>query len=54
MSWDWQVSEQDFRFDFPKEKGQQMTFIEFLWRETKSDISNLPEISYEEIPELLE
>lgn len=54
MSWDWEVSEEDFEFDFPHERGEQLTFMEFLWRETKSQINRLPEISYEEIPELLE
>lgn len=54
MIWEWEVSEEDFSFEFPKEKGQQLTFMEFLWRETKSEINRLPEISYEEIPELLE
>lgn len=50
----WEVNEKDFVFDFKIEDKTNMSFYEWLWRETRSKIRNLPEISYDEIPELLE
>lgn len=50
---DWEESEEQFEFDFPKPNGQEMSFLEFLFRETRMNIRLLPEISYEEIPNFL-
>ena len=54
MSWDWSISDEELEFHFPEKKGDHLTFMGFLWNETKAQIKNLPEISYDEIPELLE
>jgi len=50
----WSVENEHLEFDFPLDKQDQVSFSEWLWRETRSKIRNLPEISYDEIPELLE
>jgi hypothetical protein len=50
----WEVDEKDLVFDFNLKDKTKMSFSEWLWRETRSKIRSLPEISYDEIPELLE
>jgi hypothetical protein len=50
----WEVDEKNLVFDFNLKDKTKMSFSEWLWRETRSKIRSLPEISYDEIPELLE
>ena len=50
---DWEESEDQFDFSFPDHSGDKMGFLEFLFRETRTNIKALPEISYEEIPDFL-
>ena len=51
---DWREDERELEFNFKLEEKEKMSFSHWLWRETRSNIRNLPEISYDEIPELLE
>lgn len=51
---DWREDERALEFNFPLEPVEKVSFSEWLWRETRLNIRNLPEISYDEIPELLE
>jgi hypothetical protein len=50
---DWEEAEEQFDFSFPKPSTEKMGFLEFLFRETRTNIKALPEISYEEIPDFL-
>ena len=49
----WEESEDQFEFDFPEPSEEKMGFVEFLFRETRTNIKALPEISYEDIPDFL-
>lgn len=51
---DWDVQVDDLEFVFPERNSGKISFSEWLWRETLTKIKGLPEISYDEIPELLE